>query len=643
MSDVGRPLAAASRMRTIMVSPSDPQHKKSVEKKSVVIRFAGDSGDGMQLTGTEFTRAAAVAGNDIATFPDFPAEIRAPAGTLAGVSGYQLHFSSESIYTPGDAPDVLVAMNPAALKRNLADLKKGGMLIVNSGAFTEQNLEKVGYKTNPLDDETLSEMYRVFAIDMGTHVANALEGMPGIGFKELARSKNFWALGLMYWLYNRPIEKQLVWLEEKFKKNPDVLEANVKVFKAGYAFGETTELFGETYKVESAPMESGTYRNIMGNQALAIGLATAANKSGLPMLYGAYPITPASDVLHTIAKYRHYGISTFQAEDEIAAMAAAIGAAYGGAIGVAVTSGPGFALKQEALALAVMMELPVVVIDVQRAGPSTGMPTKTEQADLLQAMYGRNGEAPVAIIAPRSPVDCFDAAVEAVRYAIKYMTPVVLLSDGYIANGAEPWKLPDIEKDIPKIDVKFRTDPEGYQVYLRDPATLARSWVKPGTPKMEHRVGGLEKDFLAGTVSYDAMNHQKMTDVRAEKVLRMREDFAPTIVEGAQEGDLLVIGWGGTYGTLKQTVLRKVDEGKKVGLLHLRWLNPFPKDLEKIFARFKKVVVCEINGWNGGNGQLWRLLRSEYLLDAKSYTKMQGTPFTTYELSQAFDAAMQPN
>jgi 2-oxoglutarate ferredoxin oxidoreductase subunit alpha len=628
-----------------MVSPEGQSsgQKSAVEKKSVVIRFAGDSGDGMQLTGTEFTRAAAVAGNDIATFPDFPAEIRAPAGTLAGVSGYQLHFASESIYTPGDAPDVLVAMNPAALKRNLPDLKKGGMLIVNSGAFTEQNLEKVGYKSNPLDDQTLSESYRVFAIDMQTHCTNALQGMPGIDYKEIARSKNFWALGLMYWLYNRPIEKQLEWIKDKFKKSPDIMEANLKVFKAGYAFGETTELFGETYKVESAPMESGTYRNIMGNQALAIGLAVAAQKSGLPLLYGAYPITPASDVLHTIARYRHYGVSTFQAEDEIAAMCAAIGAAYGGAIGVAVTSGPGMALKQEALGLAVMMELPVVVVNVQRAGPSTGMPTKTEQADLLQAMYGRNGEAPLAIIAPRSPVDCFDAALEAVRFAVKYMTPVVLLSDGYIANGAEPWKLPDVEKDIPSIPVNFRTNPDGYQVYARNSQTLARDWVKPGTPKLEHRVGGLEKDFLAGTVSYDPENHQKMTDVRAEKVLRMRKDIPSSVVEGAQEGDLLVVGWGGTYGTLKQTVLKKCDEGKKVGLLHLRWLNPFPADLEKIFARFKKVIVCEINGWNGGNGQLWRMLRAEYLVPAVSYTKMQGTPFTTAELGQAFDAALQPN
>ena len=611
-------------------------------RTSVVIRFAGDSGDGMQLTGTEFTRAAAVAGNDIATFPDFPAEIRAPAGTLAGVSGYQLHFSSESIYTPGDAPDVLVAMNPAALMRNIAELKRGGMLIVNRGAFTEQNLEKVGYKTNPLDDGSLDDAYRVVAIDMGTHVANALEGMPGIGFKELSRSKNFWALGLMYFLYNRPIEKQLVWLSDKFKKNPEILEANIRVFKAGWAFGETTELFGETYQVGQAPMEAGTYRNIMGNQALALGLATSAARAGVPLLYGAYPITPASDILHAIAKYRNFGVTTFQAEDEIAAMGAAIGAAFGGAIGVAVTSGPGLALKAEALALAVMMELPVVVVDVQRGGPSTGLPTKTEQSDLLQAMYGRNGECPVAVLAACSPVDCFDAALEAVRFAVKYMTPVVLLSDGYIANGAEPWKVPD-PASIAPIPVNFRTDPEGYQVYARDDATLARAWVRPGTPKLEHRVGGLEKDFLTGAVSYDNANHQRMTDVRADKILRMRQDIAAPVIEGSQEGDLLVIGWGGTYGSLKQSVLKATGEGKKVGLLHLRWINPFPEGLEKIFARYKNILVCELNGSHRGNGQLWKILRSEYLVPCTSYTKTQGTPFSTAELAQAIDDALHPN
>jgi 2-oxoglutarate ferredoxin oxidoreductase subunit alpha len=615
---------------------------KQIEKKtSVVIRFAGDSGDGMQLTGTEFTRAAAVAGNDIATFPDFPAEIRAPAGTLAGVSGYQLHFSSENIYTPGDSPDVLVAMNPAALLRNIAELKRGGMLIVNKGAFTEQNLDKVGYQANPLEDGSLDDRFRVVPIDMQTHVQNALEGMPGVGAKEIGRSKNFWALGLMYWLYNRPIDKQVQWLQDKFKKSPAILEANIKVFKAGWAFGETTELFGETYAVGQAPMEMGTYRNIMGNQALALGLAVSAARAGVPLLYGAYPITPASDILHSIAKYRNFGVTTFQAEDEIAAMGAAIGAAYGGSIGVAVTSGPGFALKAEALALAVMMELPVVVIDVQRGGPSTGLPTKTEQSDLLAAMYGRNGECPVAVMAAKSPVDCFDTAIEAVRFAIKYMTPVVLLSDGYIANGAEPWKVPD-PATIAPIPVSFRTDPEGYRVYARDPKTLARAWVRPGTPKLEHRVGGLEKDFTTGAVSYDNDNHQRMCDVRAEKILRMRQDIASPDIEGASEGDLLVVGWGGTYGSLKQAVLNANADGKKVGLMHLRWINPFPDGLEKIFARFKNTLVCELNGTHRGNGQLWKLLRSEYLLPCTSFTKIQGTPFSSAELAQAIDTALLP-
>ncbi|MBI1949683.1 MAG: 2-oxoacid:acceptor oxidoreductase subunit alpha [Deltaproteobacteria bacterium] len=623
-------------------TPSDKPPKKPVveTKKSVVIRFAGDSGDGMQLTGTEFTRAVAIAGNDIATFPDYPAEIRAPVGTLAGVSGYQLHFSSEAIHTPGDAPDVLVVMNPAALKRSLAELPRGGMIIANSGAFTDANLQKVGYQKNPLEDGSL-EGYRVFAVDMQAHCKNALEGMAGIDFKEVSRSKNMWALGLMYWLFNRPVDKQLEWLKDKFKKNPAILEANLRVFKAGHAFGDTVELFHETYQVDSAPMEAGTYRNVMGNQMTALGLATAAVKAGLPMFFGAYPITPASDVLHNIAKFKNYGVTTFQAEDEIAAMCSAIGAAYGGVLGVTCTSGPGFALKLEAMGLAVMMELPVVIIDVQRAGPSTGLPTKTEQSDLLQALYGRNGDSPLAVIAAQSPVDCFATAIEAVRIATKYMTPVVVLTDGYIANGAEPWKLPDVEKDIPPIEVKFRTDPNGYQVYGRDPQTLARAWVRPGTPKMEHRVGGLEKDFLTGMVSYDNVNHQKMVDVRADKVLRMRQDISASVVDGAQEGDLLVVGWGGTYGALKQSVQRLAASGKKIGHLHLRWLNPLPGDLEAVFARFKKVIVCELNGTSKSGGQLWRHLRAELLVPALHYTKVQGTPFTTAELGAAFEAVLR--
>ncbi|MCC7110738.1 MAG: 2-oxoacid:acceptor oxidoreductase subunit alpha [Deltaproteobacteria bacterium] len=626
-----------------MVSRTDPPPAKKpvVEtKKSVVIRFAGDSGDGMQLTGTEFTRAVAIAGNDIATFPDFPAEIRAPVGTLAGVSGYQLHFSSENIHTPGDAPDVLVVMNPAALKRALPELQRGGMIIANAGAFSDANLQKVGYATNPLEDGSL-ESYRVFAVDMQQLCKNALEGMAGIDFKEIGRSKNMWALGLMYWLFNRPIDKQIEWLKEKFKKNPAILEANLRVFQAGYAYGDTVELFHETYQVESAPMEAGTYRNVMGNQMTALGLATAAVKAKTSMFFGAYPITPASDVLHNIAKFKNYGVTTFQAEDEIAAMCSAIGAAYGGVLGVAVTSGPGMALKAEAIGLAVMMELPVVIIDVQRAGPSTGLPTKTEQSDLMQALYGRNGESPVAVLAASTPVDCFYSAIEAVRIAVKYMTPVVVLTDGYIANGSEPWKLPDVEKDIAPIDVKFRTDPAGYQVYARDPATLARAWVKPGTPKMEHRVGGLEKDFVTGMVSYDNVNHQKMVDVRADKVMRIQQDIPASVVEGAQEGDLLVVGWGGTCGALKQAVGRMATAGKKIGHLHLRWIHPLPPDLEKVFSRYKKIIVCELNGTSKSGGQLWRHLRAELLVPALFYTKVQGTPFTTVELTTAFEAVLR--
>lgn len=610
-------------MVTTAEAPARGKKTGTVEK--VVIRFAGDSGDGMQLTGSEFTRAAAIAGNDIATFPDFPAEIRAPAGTLAGVSGFQLHFASEEIYTPGDAPDVLVAMNPAALKKNLRDLKTGGIIIANAGAFKEQDLRKVGYATNPLEDGSLGG-YQVVAIDMFQLCEQAVAGLDGLGNKDIQRSKNFWALGLLYWLYNRDPDQQVKWIEEKFAQKPLYADANVRVFKAGYHYGETTELFGETYKVERAKVAPGVYRNIMGNQALTLGMVTAANKAGLPLILGSYPITPASDILHAMSRYRHYDVITMQAEDEIAAMGVAIGAAFGGAMGLATTSGPGLALKMEAIGLAVMMELPVVVVDVQRGGPSTGLPTKTEQADLLQAMYGRNGESPVAIIAPRSPADCFDAALEAWRVALKYMTPVILLSDGYIANGAEPWRLPDPDAIAP-IEVKFRTDPEGYKVYARDPETLAREWVKPGTPGLEHRIGGLEKDFLTGEVSYDPMNHQRMIDVRQEKVMRIQADIPPTEVEGAPDADLLVVSWGGTYGSCKGAVQEHLAKGNKVAHVHLRWLNPFPKDLGDILSRYKRVLVCELN-----KGQLWRLLRAEYLSPAHSYTKVQGQPFMVQEL-----------
>jgi 2-oxoglutarate ferredoxin oxidoreductase subunit alpha len=617
-----------------MVSTAEPAKsgRKTDTLEHVVIRFAGDSGDGMQLTGSEFTRAAALAGNDVATFPDFPAEIRAPAGTLAGVSGFQLHFASSDIHTPGDAPDVLVAMNPAALQKNVRELKTGGIILANSDAFNDANLRKVGYENNPLEDGSL-EGYQVFALDMHQHCENATDGL-GLSTKDVHRSKNFWALGLLYWLYNRDPEQQVGWIRKKFGKKPVYADANVKVFKAGYNFGDTAELFGETYKVERAPAEKGTYRNIMGNQALVLGMVTAAQKAGLPLVLGSYPITPASDILHLLSRYKNYGVTTVQAEDEIAAMGVAIGAAFGGAMGMATTSGPGLALKMEALGLAMIMELPCVVVDVQRGGPSTGLPTKTEQSDLLQAMYGRNGEGPLPIIAANSPADCFEVAYEAWRIAIRYMTPVILLSDGYIANGAEPWKLPDVDS-IPPIDVTFRSEPEDYNVYGRDERNLARAWVKPGTPGLEHRVGGLEKDYLTGEVSYDPENHQKMTDVRAEKILRIQQDIPATEIEGAADGDVLVLSWGGTYGACKQAVSRVNEGGGKAAHVHLRWLNPFPGDLEEIARRYKRVLVCELN-----NGQLWRLLRAEYLLDALAYNKVQGQPFTVAELVAAIEGAL---
>lgn len=589
----------------------------------------------MQLTGSEFTRAAAIAGNDIATFPDFPAEIRAPAGTLAGVSGFQLHFASESIYTPGDAPDVLVAMNAAALKKNIKDLKTGGILIANTGGFVTANLRKVGYENNPLEDGSL-EGFQVFPIDMLSMCINALSGLD-LSVKEVHRTKNFWALGLLYWLYNKDPEQQVRWIEEKFSKKPTFAEANVRVFRAGYAYGETTEMFGETYKVERATAEPGTYRNIMGNQALVLGMITAAQKAGLQLVLGSYPITPASDILHAMSRFRHYDVVTVQAEDEIAAMGVAIGAAFGGAMGMATTSGPGLALKAEAMGLGVMMELPMVVVNVQRGGPSTGLPTKTEQSDLLQALYGRNGESPIPVIAAASPADCFETALEAWRVAIRYMTPVLLLSDGYIANGAEPWKLPDPDQ-IPPIEVKFRTEPEGYQVYERNEETLARAWVRPGTPGLEHRVGGLEKDALTGDVSYDPENHQRMVETRAAKIQRITQDLPPCSVEGRADGQLLAISWGGTYGAVKQAVAELNEAGQAVAHLHLRWLNPLPADLGELLSKYPKLLVCELN-----QGQLWRHLRAELLAPAKLYHKVQGQPFTVAELKDAMRKELESN
>lgn len=609
---------------------NETQPSRSPEQRTtVVIRFCGDSGDGMQLTGTEFTKATALAGNDLSTLPDFPAEIRAPAGSLAGVSGFQLNFSSEEVYTPGDQPDVLVAMNPAALKTNLPDLAPGGILIVNTGAFNANNLSKAGYKSNPLEDGSLSK-YKLHAIDISKLTAQTLEGS-GLSTKEIGRCKNFFALGLMFWLYNRPVEPEIKSIEEKFKKAPHLAEANIKVFKAGYHFGETAEIFPTSYVVPPAEIRPGKYRNITGNEATALGFIAASYLSDLPLVLGSYPITPASDILHYLSNYKHYGVTTVQAEDEIAGIAVAIGAAFGGALGITSTSGPGVALKSEAIGLAVMAELPLVIIDVQRGGPSTGLPTKTEQADLLQALYGRNSDSPVAVVAPATPAECFSMAIEAARIAVTHMVPVFLLTDGYLANGAEPWLLPDIDS-LPRFPAKFRTEPEGFYPYIRDPQTLARPWVKPGTPGLEHRIGGLEKDFITGNVSYDPINHERMVRVRAEKVKRIADFLPPTHVEGDPEGDVLLLGWGGTYGALAKATQVARSQGKKVSHVHLRHLNPLPKDLGDILRRFKHVLVPELN-----LGQLVRVIRAEFLVDAKGFNKIQGKPFKVSEILQKIE------
>jgi 2-oxoglutarate ferredoxin oxidoreductase subunit alpha len=602
--------------------PSSP--KPVQEIPAVTIRFVGDSGDGMQLTGLEFTRATAIAGNDLQTFPDYPAEIRAPAGTLPGVSGFQIHFSSEPVFTPGDQPDVLVVMNPAALKANLKDLVAGGTLIINTGAFVETNLQKAGYKSNPLTDGSLAS-YKVHLVDISKLTELALKDS-GLNAKEVGRAKNMFALGMMLWMYGRPTEPTMRYLQEKFASKPEILAGNVKALQAGYNYGETAELFGVTYQVKRAAIAPGTYRNVTGNEATAWGILAATKLSGLNGFLGSYPITPASDILHELSKHKHWGFTTFQAEDEIAAMCAAVGAAFGGTLAFTTSSGPGIALKQEAVGLALMTELPVVIINVQRGGPSTGLPTKTEQADLLQALYGRNGEAPVPVIAASSPSDCFEATIEAARIAVRYMTPVFLLTDGYIANGQEPWLLPDVKRLKP-IEVNFRTNPTDFFVYQRHPDTLARDWVRPGTPGLEHRIGGLEKDKLTGGVSYEPDNHETMVRLRAEKVARIAQDIPPTEVHGAPEGDVLVVGWGGTHGAIYTAVNQLRARGKAVSSVHLRYLNPLPPDLGAILKRFKTVVVPELN-----LGQLHKVLRATYLVDAKSINKVQGKPFKVSEL-----------
>ncbi|WP_158845057.1 2-oxoacid:acceptor oxidoreductase subunit alpha [Saccharothrix deserti] len=594
----------------------------------VVIRFAGDSGDGMQLTGDRFTSEAAAFGNDLATQPNFPAEIRAPQGTLPGVSSFQLHFADYDILTPGDRPDVLVAMNPAALKANIDDLPKGGILIVNTDEFTKRNLVKVGYAADPLEDNSLTETYQVHKVAMATLTIGALENT-GLGKKDAERAKNMFALGLLSWMYHRPTEGTERFLREKFAKKPDIAEANVLAFRAGWNYGETTESFAVTYEVAPAKLNQGTYRQITGNTALAYGIVAAGQQSGLPVVLGTYPITPASDILHELSKHKNFGITTLQAEDEIAGIGAALGASYGGALGVTSTSGPGVALKSETIGLAVMTELPLIVIDVQRGGPSTGLPTKTEQADLLQAMFGRNGESPVAIVAPQSPADCFDAALEAARIALVYRTPVLLLSDGAIANGSEPWLIPDVE-DLPDLSVTFATEPNApdgtFWPYLRDPETLARPWAVPGTAGLQHRIGGLEKADGTGNISYDPANHDHMVRLRQRKIDGIEVPDVE-VDDPSGEARVLVIGWGSSYGPIGAAARRVRKLGMPVAHAHLRHLNPFPKNLGDVISRYDRVIVPEMN-----LGQLALLLRAKYLVDAISYTKVQGLPFKAEEL-----------
>jgi 2-oxoglutarate ferredoxin oxidoreductase subunit alpha len=613
-----------------MATQTRPPKLKVAEVDTVTIRFVGDSGDGMQLTGAEFTRGSTLAGNDVATFPDFPAEIRAPAGTLFGVSGYQVNVGARDVHTPGDLPDVLVAMNPAALKTNLADLKPGGLLIVNTGAFTPANLDKAGYASNPLEEESLRSGYRQVAIDMNRLTEAALDGS-GLSSKDVARCKNYFALGVLTWLYSRPEAPQIQGIQRKFQKKPQLAEANIKVFQAGFAYGETSELFFERYVVGPSPLPPGTYRNVTGNHAAALGLATVAKLTGRQVFFGGYPITPSSEIMQELAHWKDHGIVTFQAEDEIAGIGSAIGAAFGGSLAVTATSGPGLALKTEMLGLAAIIELPLVLVDVQRGGPSTGMPTKTEQADLFIALFGRHGEAPLPVIAAQSPADCFWAAMEAMRVAVKWMTPVILLSDGYLANGSEPFRIPDVS-ELPKVEPRYAVEPNrdgAFMPYLRD-AKLVRPWAIPGTPGLEHRVGGLEKDSLSGMVSYDGANHERMVRLRAQKIRNVVEDVPDVKVAGEDRGDVLFLSWGGTYGSVRTAVEALQGEGKSVSHVHLRWLNPMPRNLGEVLRRFKKVVVPEVN-----DGQLAFVLRASYPgVDPVSFTRINGKPLRVSELME---------
>jgi len=621
--------------------------KSVVALDRVVIRLAGDSGDGMQLTGNRFTSETASFGNDLSTLPNFPAEIRAPTGTLPGVSSFQLHFADHDIMTPGDAPDVLVVMNPAALKANIADLPGGGLLIADSDEFSARNLAKVGYAENPLTDGSL-DGWQLVSVPLTSMTTDALADS-GLGKKEAERSKNMFTLGLLSWMYHRPTEGTVRFLERQFRKKPEIAAANIAAFRAGFNYGETTEAFAVSYEIKPAPMDAGTYRNISGNQALAYGLVAAGVRSGLPVFLGAYPITPASDVLHELSKHKSFGVRTFQAEDEIAGIGAALGASFGGALGITTTSGPGVALKAETIGLAVMTELPLVIVDVQRGGPSTGLPTKTEQSDLLQALYGRNGEAPVPVVAPRSPGDCFDAAIEACRIALTYRTPVFLLSDGYLANGAEPWSVPATE-DLPDLRVEFTTEPNGraadgtpeFLPYLRDPETLARPWAVPGTSGLQHRIGGLEKADGTGNISYDPANHDFMVRTRQAKVDGIAASLPPTEVDDP-DGDarVAVIGWGSTYGPIGAACRRIRRSGRSIAQVHLRHLNPLPNDLGEILRSYDRVVCPEMN-----LGQLSKVLRAEYLVDVQSHTQVTGLPFRAAELAavlqDAIDGATVP-
>jgi 2-oxoglutarate ferredoxin oxidoreductase subunit alpha len=615
-----------------MATTTAPSKRREVIDKAV-IRFCGDSGDGMQITGSQFTNTVALYGNDLATFPDYPAEIRAPAGTLPGVSGFQLHFSSKDIYTPGDAVDALIAMNPAALRMNLGDLKPNGLLIVNTDNFREQDLKKAQMKSNPLEDHSL-DGYRLFPLELTKLTRLALKDL-GLDAKSMDRCKNFFALGMCYWLYNRTMDATYKWLDDKFTKQPILAEANKLALRAGYSYCEATEAFQTSYEIPPARLAPGIYRNISGNTALALGFIAASRRSGIPLFQGSYPITPASDILHELSVYKEFGVMTYQAEDEIAAVTAAIGASYAGALAITTTSGPGMALKMEAIGLAIATELPLVICDIQRGGPSTGLPTKTEQADLLQALYGRNSEAPVPVLAASTPGDCFWIALEACRIALKYMVPVIVLSDGYLANGAEPWRIPS-QDELPEFPVRFRTDPQGFLPYSRDPVTLARPWAVPGTPGLEHRIGGLEKEDGSGNVNYEPLNHEKMVRLRAAKVEAVVHDVPDVVPAGDPDGDLLIVGWGSTYGAITAALAAQRGRGRRIGHVHLRHLNPLPDNLGDVIHRYKHVLVPEMN-----MGQLLLVLRAKYLVAAHGFNKIQGRPFKQAEIEAKIEEMLE--